>query len=348
MTAFRVARASDDALVRSLLRDNGMSGWVEITIEREPSFFDGADWLGHEWAAIAEEDNETVGMYTAAVRRAHVDGREERLGYLGGLRVARRHRHRLRHLRAGYDSIRALAPAHGTLPWWFTVIAAGNSSASRLLEAGLPGLPTYRWQGDYLTFVLPASRGRRAGLWRSARRDEGAAIVRLHNRLAARYHCSPVLDAASVERIGFERFLVHERDGQMLGCVALWDQRAFKQVVARRYRGALGVLRPAYNLYARLDRRVPLPPPGGALAQTFLAFLALADEAAPQIEALIRDALSHCRTPAAALGLHARHPWGRVIESFRPLRYAARVYAVSFGAPVELDSRPVQPEAALL
>lgn len=348
MTTFRVACASDDALVRTLLRENGMSSWVDITIEREPSFFDGADWLGCEWAVIGEDDNETVGMYTAAVRCAHVNGREEQLGYLGGLRVARRHRHRIRHLRAGYDSIRALAPAHGTLPWWFTVIAAGNGPASRLLQAGLPGLPAYRWQGDYLTFVLPASRGRRSGLWRSARRDEGAAIVRLHNRLAARYQCSPVLDAASVERIGFDRFLVHERDGRMLGCVALWDQGAFKQVVARRYRGALGVLLPAYNVYARLDRRVPLPPPGGALGQTFLAFLALADEAASGIEALIRDALSYCQTPAVALGLHARHPWGGVIERFRPIRYAARIYAVSFGAPVELDSRPVQPEAALL
>jgi hypothetical protein len=348
MTAFRLARASDDVAVRSLLRENGMPSWVEITIEREPSFFAGADWLGREWAAVGEDGSDIVGLYTAALRPAHVNGHEERLGYLGGLRVDRRHRHRIRHLRDGYDSIRALAPAQGTLPWWFTVIAEGNVAARRLVEAGLPGLPAYCWQGDYATFVLPASRGRRLGLWRTARHDEGADIVSLHNRQAARYQCSPVLDVATVERIGLDRFLVYERDGQMLGTVALWDQSAFKQVVARRYRRPLGALLPAYNLYARLNRQVPLPTVGRALGQTFLAFLALADEAAPGIEALLRDALSHCRTPVAALGLHARHPWAQILGGFRPIRYPARVYAVSFGAPVELDPRPVQPEAALL
>jgi hypothetical protein len=348
MTAFRLALDGDDRLVRSLLRENGMQSWVEITIEREPSFFAGADWLGHEWAVLGEDRGEVVGLYTAALRHAHVNGRPERLGYLGGLRVRNHHRHRIRHLRDGYHSVEPLAPAQGTVPWWWTVVADGNAAARRLLEAGLPGLPAYHWQGDYVTFVLPASRGRSLGLWRTARREDVAAIVALHNRQAASYHCSPVLDAATVERIGVEQFLVHERDGEMLASVALWNQDGFKQVIARQYRQPLQALLPAYNLYARLTRRVPLPPVGDALRQTFLAFLALADAGLPDTEELIRDALSHCRTPAAALGLHAHHPWVGAVERFSPLRYPARIYAVSFNAPATLDSRPVQPEAALL
>jgi hypothetical protein len=348
MTAFRVAREDDDALVRSLLRDIAMPSWVEITIEREPSFFAGADWLGCEWAVIAQEGDDVVGMYTAALRPAHVDGREELLGYLGGLRVGRGHRHRIRHLRQGYESIRTLAPTQGSLPWWFTVIAQGNAAAHRLLEAGLPGLPAYRRIGDYTTLVLPAGRGRRSGLWRAARRDEAGAIARVHNRHASRYQCSPVLGEATIGRIGLERFLVHERGGEMLGVVALWDQRAFKQVVARRYRRPLGALLPAYNLHARLFRRVPLPRPGAALAQTFLAFLALDDAALPHAQALVLDALSHCPTPAAALGLHARHALLDTIDRLKPIRYPSHVYAVSFGEPVDLDPRAVQPEAALL
>lgn len=348
MTAFRVARAGDDALVRSLLRENGMPGWVEITLEREPSFFDGTDWIGHEWAVLGEEGSEVVGMYTAAVRPAHVDGREELLGYLGGLRVRRGHRHRIRYLRAGYDSIRTLAPAGGTLPWWLTAIAAGNSTARRLLEAGVRGLPAYHHEGDYVTCVLPASRGRRRGLWRRAYSGEAAAIASFHNHQASRYQCSPVLSARTVERIGLERFLVHEDERRMHGVVALWDQRAFRQVVVQRYRPPLGLLRPAYNLYARFAGRVPLPRTGCALGQTFLAFLALTDVAMPGAEALISDALSHCRTPVAALGFHAGHPALDAIARFKPIRYASLIYSVAFGAPPRLDSRPVQPEAALL
>ena len=33
---------------------------------------------------------------------------------------------------------------------------------------------------------------------------------------------------------------------------------------------------------------------------------------------------------------------------FKPMRYAARIYAVEFDEPARLDGRPVQPEAALL
>lgn len=348
MTTFRLAQEIDDPVVRSLLRDNGMLGWVEITIEREPSFFHGADWLGREWAALGQDGSDVVGMYTAALRPVHVNGQQELLGYLGGLRVDRRHRHRIRHLRSACDSIRKLAPASGSLPWWFTVIAEGNTAAHRLAEAGVPGLPEYHRRGDYVTSVIPASRGRRLSLWRVAHEGEAVAIARFHNRHAARYHCSPVLDAETMARIGLDRFLVFEQHGEMLGTVALWDQRAFKQVVAQRYRSPLGALRHAYNLYARLFRHVPLPPAGGPLAQTFLAFLALADAALPRVDALISDALSYCRTPAAVLGLHARHRLLEVIDRLKPIRYPARVYAVSFGTREELDHRPVQPEAALL
>ena len=125
----------------SLLRGNPMPTWVDMAIEREPSFFAGKDLVGHDWAVIAEDEGDVVGMYTASVLPAHVDRRPERLGYLGGLRVNPGYRRRIRYLRDGYASIRKLAPVTGTVPWWFTVVAAENKTARRLLESGVPGLP---------------------------------------------------------------------------------------------------------------------------------------------------------------------------------------------------------------
>ena len=348
MTTLHLASERDDPIVRAFLRDNPMTGWVDITIEREPSFFAGADWLGREWAVLCQEDGELVGMYTAALRALHVNGRAEAMGYLGGLRVDRRHRHRIRYLREGFDSVRRLAPARGTLDWWVTVIGDANNAARRVLEAGLRGMPTYIRQGDYLTLVLPTGRGRGHGLWRGARAGEEPAIAGFHNRHAAPYQCSPVLEAGHVARIGLDRFLVHERGGKMLGAVALWDQRAFKQVVVQRYGPAIGMLRPAYNALAGVLGRLPLPAAGQALDQTFLAFLALDEQALPQAAALIEDALHRCRTPAAVIGLHAGHALLDVLGRFRPVPYPAGIYAVTFGEPVRLDGRPVQPEAALL
>jgi hypothetical protein len=329
MTTFRVATEADDAVLRGMLRDNGMPTWVEMTIEREPSFFAGKNFAGEEWAVIAEDEGDVVGMYTASILPVHVDGRPARLGYLGGLRVNPQYRRNIRFLREGYASIRA------AVPWWFTIIATENTAARRLLEAGIPGLPAYHPLGDYVTFAIPTVRGKRRGIWRRA--DDVAQVVAVHNEQASRFQCSPVLDEELVRRIGIENFYVCDA-----GVAALWDQRAFKQIVARRYRRPS--LIPLYNAYAKLFRRIPLPRQGGALDQTFVAYLALTEFS----EEIVQDLLSHCTTPVASVGLHAAHPLIPILERFKPISYPARVYAVTFNGQPPRSERPVQPEAALL
>jgi hypothetical protein len=348
MTTFRLATEADDALLRSILRRNTMPTWVEMTMEREPSFFAGKDIAGHDWAVIAEEQGNVIGMYTASVLPVHVDGRPERLGYLGGLRINPEHRRRIRHLREGYASICPLAPVTGSLPWWFTVVAAENSVARRLLEGGVPGLPSYEPQGDYVTFALPSSRGKRRNLWRRACESDIATMVAFHNMQASHFQCAPVLDDTLVRRIGIEHFVVYELRGNIDGVAALWDQRAFKQIIARRYRTPLGAVKPLYNVFAKLSRRIPLPREGHALDQTSLAFLALSDAALDNASALLPDLLARCSTAVASLGLHASHPLIPIVKRLKPISYPARVYAVSFDERHLPNGRPAQPEAALL
>jgi hypothetical protein len=348
VTTFRRATREDDSLVRAILRENGAATWVEMAIAREPSFFSGGNPIGEEWAVIGEEAAEVVGMYTAAILPVYVGGHAERIGYLGGLRVVPRHRRRIRHLREGYASIRPLAPSGGTLPWWFTVVAAGNDVARRLLEAGVAGLPAYQPLGEYVTFGLATARGRRRDLWRTCSATDVPQIIAFHRAHASRFDLTPVLDETVVLGIGRDRFFIHEHDGEIRGLAALWDQRAFKQIVARRYRRPIGALVPAYNLYAKLFRRISLPHEGRPLEHTFIAFLALADDALPEAAALLEDLLQRCATPVASLGLGAEHPLVSALAELAPMRYAARVYAVSFEGLGPARGRPAQPEAALL
>ena len=321
MTTFRLATPADDETVRALLRETAMPSWADMAIEREPSAID--------WAVIAEEKDDVIGIYTASLLNAHVDGRPSRLGYLGGLRMKPQYRRRIRYLREGYASVSALAreaPA-----WWFTTIGADNVVARRLLEAGVPGLPAYHSCGEYETFALPASRGRRRGIWRQCG-DKLQPVLALHNALAARFQCSPVLDEEMVRSAG--NFFVC--DG---GVAALWDQRLFKRVVARRYRYP-SLIAP-YNAWARIARRVPLPREGRALDHTFIAFFAMESPTVAAIE----DLLSHCQTPVATIGMHAENPLREIVRRFKPMSVRSRVYGV--GAPLP-NGRPAQPEAALL
>lgn len=351
MTAFRLATAGDDDRLRRLLRDNGMPGWVEMCIEREPSYFAGQDWFGHDWAVLAEEGGDLVGMYAASVLPLCVNGAVEHVGYLGGLRVQAAHRRRIRHLREGYASIRRLAPEATTAPWWFTVVAADNDVARRLLEAGVRGLPRYRAIGSYTTYAVAAARGRSSALWRRLQPGELPSLLAWHRQLAMRQQLTPVLDEPRLGRIGTDGVWVYTDGAAFVGMAVLWNQGAFKQIVARRYRGAMRWLRPAYNVYAHLARRVVLPAQGTVLRQSFVSFLTLAPQAMTDRDtarALLADLLTKCPTPVAALGLHDEHPLLPALASFKPMRYAAQVYAVEFDEPARLDGRPVQPEAALL
>jgi hypothetical protein len=348
MTTLRLATDADDAVLRALLRTNGMPGWVEMAMVREPSFFAGRMFEEGEWAVIAEENGRSVGMYTVAARMLFVDGHPEQIRYLGGLRVATTDRHRIRHLRAGFASVRTLVPQNSAVAWWFTVIGSENVPARRLLEAGVPGLPKYEFLGDYVTLALPTARSRRRALWRPASERDLDGLVAFYNVQAPRFALTPVLDRTLVRGVGIESFYVIERAGRLQGVAALWNQRSFKQIVAVRYREPIGRLLPMYNFYARLFRRVPLPPTGEALNHTFVAFLALSDELQEDAGQVVGDLLSYCRTPIASLGLHARNPLNDCLRAFRPVRYPARVYGVTFEDAVPAVNRPVQPEVSLL
>lgn len=347
MIDYALAGPADDPILRQLLRDNPMPGWVTMAMTREPDFFAGANHFGRDWAVLARDGETPVGMYACSEQTLHVDGRPCETGYLGALRVVPAYRHRLRVLRDGYASIRRLSPRPES-DLWYTSVASENAPARRLLEAGLRGMPHYRPVNELLTLALPSRRGRRHGRWQKLQENRLAALCRFYNEQARAWQFSPLLSPEFVVRSGAD-FHVVEQDGAIVAGMALWNQQACKQVVAHAYRWPLGPLLPAYNLYARWAGRLALPPVGRPLDQSALAFFAVAPALAGSVPALVEDALARCPTAAASFALHADHPWlAGLLRHFRPTTYRSTIYAVSFNAPARLDGRPAQPEAALL
>jgi hypothetical protein len=348
MTTYSLATEQDDADLRALLRDNAMPSWVTMSVMREPSFFAGADHFGRDWAVIARQEGDPVGMYTCSEQPVHLNGRPVELGYIGALRVAPSYRNRLRILRDGYSTIRKLSsPGHSQL--WYTAIASENRVARRLLEANINGMPHYWATNELITLALPKARGKQHALWEPVRIDaELQALCRFYNDQAASFQFSPVLTPAVAARTGASFYAVRH-EGEIKACMALWNQQHYKQVVARDYRPPLDRFRPLYNAYARLTRRVSLPPPNAALDMANLAFLMIAPPFDHHIEALIEDALAINTSAVLTLGLHERHPWLNALKrAFRPQAYRTCIYAVNFESSITLDGRPAQPEVAVL
>ena len=144
-----------------------------------------------------------------------------------------------------------------------------------------------------------------------------------------------------------------EEQGRICACLALWDQRTYKQAVARGYTFPLQLLRPAYNLWADVSRRIRLPAVGQPLEQVYISFLAFETDESTTID-LLREALARVAARGAnvaTLGMSPTHPlYSRILREFAPVRYRLRVYAVSWPGEekVASDGRPVQPEVAML
>jgi len=276
--------------LRRLLRDNPIRGAVTITLEREPDWFIAAGAEGPRHDAIVARETGTgrlVSVGTRSVRTYLVGGQTVSVPYLGALRVDRASRGRLRLLREGYALCRALR-RDGEAPFALTSIVADNERARKLLGSGRAGLPSYRKLEGFFTLVIP-TRGRARGGPRpdvkvdrlnESELDEIAVFLqRVYRgyRIAPSWTAGDLRSSRRTPGLGHRDFLVTRRTGTPVGCLAVWDQREFKQAVIQDYSPRLRAVRPFVNLLAPWLGVPRLPAPGSPLEHAYLSHVAVTD-----------------------------------------------------------------------
>lgn len=347
MIQYTIASQQDDQAIRTILRDNDMSAWVNLSFEREPSFFAVKSPATEEFAVIARDENTLVGMYTYALQQIYCNGQASYLGYLGGLRVNQSYRNQFRILKEGFATIKHLMPATD-YPFYFTSIGEENNKARRILESGVSGLPKYHFTGEIVTFALPVVQGKPLpNGWRLIAEEEIPTVLAFYKERAIQYQFSPVLDEQIIRHIGLNNFWIYYDEG-VQACAAIWDQSAYKQIVAKKYRFPIDIVRPIYNTYAKITKRVSLPAIGTGLSYCYFAYLAFSDSVFHKELPLIRDLLRYCDSETAIVGFHAQHPMINVCKSLNGLAYKTRIYLVGELPDSLLESKPVQPEVALM
>jgi hypothetical protein len=349
-----IARTEDDAELRALMRMTPMRGAIDVTLRREPSFFDAACVEGPFHQVLIAREQTTrriVGMGSRSVRLCWVDGCVQPVGYLGGLRLLPEARHATVLMR-GY---RELARLHGdgrTL-FYLTTIADGNQPAMAALTGARAGLPLYHELGRYLTFVLSVRQRV------SARRDPDlritalgaqdiAALVEFVNATGRHRLFAPHVTAddfgpgaTTFRGLAPDRVLGAFRGDRLVGTLAAWDQSSFRQTVVERYRGAVRWWKPFYGIYAAARGWPRFPAPGSPLRNHMLALPIVQDEGGGVFRQLFA-ALQRLLRPTAAdvllLGLFERDP---LVQAVRPVAlhsYATRVFVVTW------DPATVKPE----
>jgi hypothetical protein len=365
---FELARPADEPALRRLLRETPLRGAVNLTLEREPCIHFASTIEGKSTQILVARPaaaQPIVAMGTRTLIECYVNGHAAQIGYLGQLRITPRLRSHPRLLKRGYTALREFH-ADGAAEFYVTTIVSDNEPARRVLEAGLPDLPTYRYLGDQLTFLVSTSHKRALAPGTvevaGARLEDLDDIVGCLERNGARYQFAPRwtrADLLSVSRsrgLRIEDFLVARRGRAVVGCLACWDQREFKQTVVRGYARRMAWARPLSNLLSPLTGVPRLPAVGIPLAFAYASHLAVDDDDADVFEALVGTTLSLARgrgLDQIVFGLSARHPLTPVAcARFRSRQYRSRVYVVHWAdgaaAAERVDSRPIQLEVAIL
>jgi hypothetical protein len=365
---FELANAADEPALRRLLRETPLDGEISVSLECEPSINFASGIQGRRTEFIVARSGghgAVVAMGSRHLTECYVNGARRPVGYLGQLRVLQEHRGQGALLRGGFAALRR-CHADGEAPFYLTTIVADNDVARRVLEAGNPGFPTYRFIGNVITHVLAARRAGRGPAGGIAAEAAGAgdvdeilACLARHGRSRQFAPCWPrdrLLSGVEARGLRIEDFLVVRRQGRIAGCMACWDQRAFKQTVIRRYSPHLAWARPFGNLVAGLTGGQRLPAVGEKLAMAFASHLAVDDDDPRTFSALMNGV-----TLAAAargldyisLGLSDTDPlMAELGRGFQSRKYPSRVYLVHWEDGRDdvraIDGRPLHLEVAIL
>jgi hypothetical protein len=364
---FHIAGPQDEPDLRRLLRENPMAGAISVSLEREPDAFLAGSVEGEAYRVIVARDRAThraIGMASRSVYTGFFNGELSRIGYLGQLRLDRRWRGRAGLLRRGFRLVQSLR-APEELPFDLTSIVADNAAARRVLAAGAPGMPVYREVAPLVTSIVPIWRRRRARPGplpvRPATAEDLGAIAECLRRNRARFQFAPCWTAHDLRSAARSRgltpgdFLIAERGRALTGCLAVWNQQRFKQIVVRGYRGPMRWRRAGVNALARLAGTPRLPDPGRPIPHVYISHVAVDDDRPETFGALMATACDRALARGASCaiaGFAESHPFTRLLaRGYRPWTYRSVLYTVHWpgaDAAAPPDGRLPHHEVALL
>ena len=340
--ALRLADRSDDAGLRRFIRSTEMDGRIQTAFLREPSYFDALEVEGaYGEVAMAEDrgSGRIVSMAARSVKPAYLNGERAPLGYLSNLRVAEDYRKGTVLARV-YRMAKA-QHQDGRARLYLTTIIDDNTEAKQVLTSRRCGLPAYRDRGKFFTLAVglgqtnPFSSSDSFTVRRATEKDADGVASFLNSEGPKKqffpvYTADDLLSPVGLLRgLSMEDVFLAFSGSDLVGTVATWDQRAFRQAMIAGYGGLVRMGRPAYNAFARVTGYPRLPAPGSTLDFCHLALVCVKDNACPIFETLMVEVFDALRSRAFSfftVGLHGSDPLLSCMKRAKCFRYTTRLY----------------------
>jgi hypothetical protein len=338
--AYGLALPEDDADLRRLARETPMNGRIRMAFAREPRFFDASRVEGRSVEVIVGRDVEKGkirGLGARAIKNVFVNGEKTPIGYLSSLRIEEEYRS-LGHMLGGYDFLRYLH-RDGKAELYLTNIMEDNP-ARRLLESGRFGLPKYHDRGRFCTLAVSLRQRAKTRTSstldiRRANRLDVPQIIRFLNSEGPAKQFFPqyteqdiVSDEGLLQGLAVEDIVLAFDGNALVGTVAAWDQKSFRQDLIIGYQGSTGAFRLVLNVAARILGYPALPPAGTMLDDVYLALVCVKENGPDIFLKLLDSLVSEVRKEAKLLmvGLHERDPLLGTLDRFRSVPCYSRLY----------------------
>ncbi len=348
---FTIVRAeekdSDD--LNSLMRDASQQSELwDVIVERQPNFFYGMGVVTSEpdvWLGRVEGTGQPAGCMSVGSRKVYVNGECQTLRYCSDMRVHTDFR--------GGELLEQLFMVGGSQAkegeWAQTHIIAENKRSLRALASGRENQPMYYSFGDYamnliIYFGINKPPIESKYTIRRAQTPDLDAMQKFFNEEAPKRQFYPHYD---FDKIGTDDpyyrdikledyYLAFDKD-ELVGITGLWNQTGFKQSRFTNYKLNVRIMRPIYNIYAKLFNAFKFPADSEAIQTTMLHTVLTQNNNVDIFKVLLREIFRSCKHrkyKALALGLVPEDPLNEAVYEYRRMIYPGKHFAIApYGDP---------------
>ena len=353
---FELATPDDNAELLRFSRDAEMPGAIRFSFDRSPDYLGALCVEGRQSEVLVcreAQNGRVVAIGHRSVKSVFVNGQPASVGYLSGLRLDQSVRNR-QILAHGYAFLHKLHAAR-PVQMYLSTIMEDNLPAKSVLLSGRGGLPGYHDFGRFSCLAVSlqsrSAGGGRSGIRvRHASAADGPAIIEFldgegrSRQFFPHYHVEDFGPAGGLlSHLQWEDVFLAFREDDLIGVVAAWDQRAFRQWRVSGYDAWLGLLRIPFNLVAKVRKMPLLPKPALPLDYLILSLVCVRGNDRSVFNVLLEEVILQKRKHYAFFlaGLHERDPLLSELLARPNFPLPSRLYVVAWkedaGAVQKLD-----------